>query len=236
MVNRLRKLSLFAIVLSLVGCNGRYSILDPAGPHAEAIMWIWWGMFTVGTIVLIGVCSLWWYAIRKSHKNYTENESKRVTNRLVVIGGIGLPVVCITALLAFGIPAGHSMLPWPNEKVIIVNVHARQWFWEVSYPNQGIQLTDEIFIPAGVPVDIHVTSEDVIHSFWVPRLSGKIDAIPGRTNILRLQGDKPGSYGGQCAEYCGLAHTKMKFEVNVMPENEYENWVTQHGMKKGARE
>ncbi|NMH59386.1 cytochrome c oxidase subunit II [Alteromonas sp. MYP5] len=227
---------ILAITLSLSGCNGRYSILDPAGPHAQAVMWLWWGMLIVGSLVLFGVCAIWWYAMRKPHKKYSEDEVKGVTNRLVVLGGIALPVACITVLLGFGIPIGHSMLPWPSEQAIKVEVHAKQWLWEVHYPAQNIQLQDKIVIPAGVPIDIHVSSEDVIHSFWVPRLGGKMDAIPGRTNVLRLLGDKPGTYGGQCAEYCGLAHTKMKFEVSVLAEREFSLWVSQQQKEQASSE
>ncbi|MBT0586195.1 cytochrome c oxidase subunit II [Alteromonas oceanisediminis] len=233
MLNRLDKLFILTIALSLAGCNGGYSILDPAGPNANAVRWLWWGMFSVGSLVLIGVCALWWYAMRKPHKDYSPYDVKRITNRLVLMGGIGLPVVCISVLLVFGIPAGHNMLPWPSERTITINVHAKQWLWEVSYPDHHIQLTDEIYLPASTPVNIEITSEDVIHSFWVPRLGGKMDAIPGRTNVLRLFGDKPGSYAGQCAEYCGLAHTKMKFVVHVLPENEFATWLSQQQRSTG---
>ncbi|MCW8107862.1 cytochrome c oxidase subunit II [Alteromonas ponticola] len=226
------KLASPAVAISLLGCNGHYSILDPAGPNAQKVMWLWWGMFIVASIVLLGVCAVWWYAMKKPHKDYTAKEVRGLTNRLVIVGGIGLPVVCIAALLGFGIPAGHSMLPWPNEQTIKINVHAKQWLWEVSYPAHRIQLQDKVILPAGIPVDIQVTSEDVIHSFWVPRLGGKIDAIPGRTNVLRLQGDKPGVYGGQCAEYCGFAHAKMKFEVTVLPEQEFTQWLAAQQREK----
>ena len=92
-----------------------------------------------------------------------------------------------------------------------------------------IELTDEIHIPVDTPIDIHVTSADVIHGFWVPRLGGKIDAIPGHTNIVRLQADEVGEFGGQCAEYCGLSHAKMHFKVIAHSAEKFDAWLVQQG-------
>ena len=102
---------------------------------------------------------------------------------------------------------------------------ARQWQWEVSYPDTGVRLRDELHIPAGAAVDLHLTSEDVIHSFWVPRLGGKLDMFPGRTNVLRLQADEPGLYYGQCAEFCGTGHAHMKFTVRAHAPDEFDAWL-----------
>lgn len=214
-----------ASLLMLTGCSGQYSTLDPAGPSAQSVAWIWWGMLIVSTLVLLGVCSLWLYAIKRRTREYSNAEAQRIQNRWVVAGGIGLPVVAMTVLLAFGIPVGHQMQPWPNDNTLKIEVHAKQWYWEVSYPQYGIQLTDEIYMPTDTPVDFQVTSDDVIHAFWVPRLGGKIDAIPGRTNVVRLEANKAGRYGGLCAEYCGQAHAFMQFEVVALSKDEFENWV-----------
>lgn len=93
--------------------------------------------------------------------------------------------------------------------------HAQRWNWSFSHPEGDQVFEDILHIPAGEPVDIAVTSEDVIHSFWVPRLGGKIDAIPGHTNVIRIEADEPGTYWGICAEYCGEGHDGMRFQVEA---------------------
>ncbi|MCU7556034.1 cytochrome c oxidase subunit II [Alteromonas sp. ASW11-19] len=227
-MNRLTECGVLSSALLLVspGYGAPLSILDPAGPAAKDIVAVWWAMFWGGTLVLLVVTGLWLYAIFRRQRDYDEQGTKRVLRTMVYTGGIGLPTVSIVLLLVFGIPSGHSMLPWPGDDTLRINVHARQWAWEVHYPDEDLHFTDEIHLPAGTPVDIYVTSEDVIHGFWVPRLGGKIDAIPGKTNVIRLQADKPGEYGGQCAEYCGQSHAFMHFKVVAHSETGFKSWLT----------
>ena len=131
-----------------------------------------------------------------------------------------------------GALADPALWPWLDRSMkalnaaapLRVDVTARQWAWGLHYPGSGVRLTNELRVPVGRPVDIHVRSDDVIHSFWVPRLGGKIDAIPGRTNVVRLQADQAGTFRGQCAEFCGLNHAHMVMSVIAMPQDEYERW------------
>lgn len=184
-------------------------------------------MVGFASVTLIAVVSLWLYALRRRPRQWSQEQARRVHNRWIIGGGLVLPVTSITLLLAFGIPIGHRMLPLPlaDSEVVRIDVTARQWWWDVSYPDSGIRLRDELHIPAGTPVDLHLTSDDVIHSFWVPRLGGKLDMLPGRTNVLRLQADEPGLYHGQCAEFCGIGHAHMKFTVRAHAPNEYAAWL-----------
>ncbi|WP_235991239.1 cytochrome c oxidase subunit II [Halopseudomonas xiamenensis] len=209
------------------GCSGPYSALDPAGPSAAGAAGLWWAMVGFATVTLIAVVSLWLYALRRRPRQWSQEQARRVHNRWIIGGGLVLPVTSITLLLAFGIPIGHRMLPLPlaDSEVVRIDVTARQWWWDVSYPDSGIRLRDELHIPAGTPVDLHLTSDDVIHSFWVPRLGGKLDMLPGRTNVLRLQADEPGLYHGQCAEFCGIGHAHMKFTVRAHAPSEYAAWL-----------
>ena len=140
-----------------------------------------------------------------------------------------MPTIAIALLLAFGIPIGHSMLPLPLKQgqPLHINVKAHQWYWQFSYPDNDIQLVDEIHIPVNTPVDFHITSEDVIHSFWLPRLGGKVDAIPGRTNVLRIEVAQTGEYRGHCAEFCGRDHAFMQFKVIAHTDKEFEEWLQQ---------
>lgn len=219
------------MALFLTGCEGPYSILDPGGPAAFTAAWLWWAMFLVAVLVMIGVFTLWGYAILRQPEDREENELRRLHNRWIIAGGLILPLSCITALLAFGIPAGHSMLPLaPDDgEAFVVRVTGHQWWWEVEYPDDDIRLQNEIHIPAGQPIDVHITSADVIHSFWVPRLAGKLDAIPGHRNVLRIQADEAGEYRGLCAEFCGLNHAHMRFTVIAHSDDDFEQWLSEAG-------
>ena len=183
-------------------------------------------MFAVFSLVLLVVVGLWLYAMGRDPGTLDAAQARRVHRRWIIGGGILLPLGCITVLLAFGIPMGHSMLPLPpaQGEALEIHVTAHQWRWEVRYPEAGIALRDELHIPAGRPVDIHLSSADVIHSFWVPRLGGKLDAIPGRTHVLRLQADAPGVYRGQCAEFCGSGHAHMQFRVIAHTADDFRAW------------
>ncbi|WP_205665155.1 cytochrome c oxidase subunit II [Caldimonas tepidiphila] len=210
----------------LGGCEGVQSTLHPAGPAARAISWLWWGMFAAFTAISIGVVALWLHAQRRRARDWSEEEARRAGRRFVVAGGLLLPGISVAVILAFGIPIGNRLLPQPlaagaPEPLRIV-VTARQWQWEVRYPETGEVLFDELHLPAGRPADVQVRSEDVIHSFWVPRLHGKIDAVPGRTHVVRLLAEAPGEMGGQCAEFCGRDHAHMVLAVRVHPAEVFE--------------
>jgi cytochrome c oxidase subunit II len=189
---------------------------------------MWWWLFGYFGLVLLAVIALWLYALRREPGNPKPEQTTRIERRWLIGGGLILPTASITAVLAFGIPMGHNMLPLPpadGQPVLRIEVHARQWHWEVYYPDSGVRLVDELHIPAGRPVDVHLTSGDVIHSFWVPRLAHKLDAIPGRTNVLRIEADAPGSYRGHCAEFCGIGHAHMAFVVHAHAPQEFSDWL-----------
>ncbi|WP_200930605.1 cytochrome c oxidase subunit II [Pseudorhodoferax sp. Leaf274] len=206
---------LSAIAL-LAGCStaGPLSALDPAGPGAAPIARVWWAMFWGGMALTVAMTGLALYAALRRRAG-----TPRVSaNALLVGGGLLLPGAVIAALLLWGMRAGHALLPLPGAApVFTVEVTARQWQWDARYPQHPTapSATNRIDIPAGQPVDVHVRTADVIHGFWVPRLGGKIDAIPGRTNVIRLQADAPGVYRGVCAEYCGTGHARMPMEVHA---------------------
>jgi cytochrome c oxidase subunit 2 len=231
MVRSLKKpflFSTFTINFLLSGCSGSYSILDPAGPSATIAAWLWWLMFCLFTLVLIVVTVLWGYAMtRKPKQELSTSQANTIQNRWIIGGGVILPAVSIAVILFFAIPAGQKMLliPSASQTLLQIDVKGRQWQWDISYPGTGIQLANQLHIPAGIPVAMHLSTADVIHSFWVPRLGQKLDVIPGRTNILRLQADKPGIYRGQCAEYCGLEHAHMTFTVIAHTQENFNFWL-----------
>ena len=116
-------------------------------------------------------------------------------------------------------PAASSAPP------LAVHLTGQQWWWQVEYPDAQVVAANEVHVPAGVPVHLTVTSRDVIHSFWVPQVTGKVDLIPGKVNALTLRADQPGVYRGLCGEFCGLQHARMHFRLIVDPPDEFARWL-----------
>jgi cytochrome c oxidase subunit 2 len=137
-------------------------------------------------------------------------------------------VVTLTALLTYGVWVMRAdIAPAATPPQLRIEVSGELWWWRIAYIDwrgHRIAGANEIRIPVGREVEFILTSPDVIHSFWVPKLGGKLDMIPGRTNTLRLTADQPGVHRGQCAEYCGGAHARMAFEVIAMPAQEFDSW------------
>ncbi|WP_223111528.1 cytochrome c oxidase subunit II [Billgrantia pellis] len=208
------------------------SILDPTGPAARSQFWVWWAMLIVTVVVSLGVYALWLYTFRRRHQpQRTPREEQRVMLRWVLGGGVLLPVLSIVALLIFAAPTGRGMLPLPlattdPERIEVIG---HQWWWEVRYPGEegepDVVTANRLVMPAGEPVDFRVTSEDVIHAFWIPRLGGKRDMVPGRFSTIRLEADAPGVFGGQCAEFCGAQHTGMQLHVEALERDDYDAWL-----------
>lgn len=203
----------------LAGCaDGPMSTLDPAGPGAELIARVWWVMAVASVVILAGVVALALLAVYRR-----PDRRPQASSRLYIIGGgLVFPAITLVLLLAYGIHSGHALLPLPSGRdVFRVEVRGHQWWWEVRYPDvegETLHAANELHIPAGRPVDVHVSTEDVVHSFWIPRLGGKIDAIPGRTNVIRLEASGPGTFRGQCAEFCGAQHSRMALHVEAHDE------------------
>lgn len=199
---------------------------------ARDVALVWWGMLSAFTLVLVGVVGLWLYAFRRGPRPEREPaEERRIARRWVLGGGILLPGATIAALLAWGVPAGRGMLPLPlpgGDAPLVIEVTGHQWWWEVRYPHaegDEVVTANQLVMPVGEPVDFHVTGADVVHAFWVPRLGGKIDMIPGRTNRIRLQADETGTFGAQCAEFCGTQHAHMQLHVEAVPREAFEAWL-----------
>lgn len=141
--------------------------------------------------------------------------------------GVWFSLAILTGMLVAGVATGERLLP--KEDAVEVQGHARQWAWTFTQPGPDgtpVQTEGELHIPAGRPVAVYLTSEDVIHSFWVPRLAGKMDAIPGRTNILQIEAAEPGIYRGRCAEFCGIGYASHTFTVIAHPADEWPASIT----------
>lgn len=232
-------LALLPAVLALAGCEGVQSALEPQGPEAGRIALLADVLFAGAAAILLLVVVLTGLAL------YGPPALRRrlAVHRLVVIGGIVFPVVTVSVLLVYGLllmrvgaddpgraataaagaPAGEG-----GGAPIRIAVIGEQWWWRVVYQEadgRSFETANEIRIPVGRTIELELSSADVIHSFWVPKLAGKLDMIPGRTNRMRLAADTPGVSRGQCAEYCGGAHALMAFEVVALPEAEFASWL-----------
>ena len=201
-------------------------VLDPAGPFASSITVLSWILFAIGAAVLALVLAALWVAFAGPDSL----RSRLGGTRVVWLAGIALPLVVLTALLIYGLTLTRSLRTGTQPSDIKVRVTGEMWWWRVAYldPEGGVAMMDanEIHIPVGRAVTVELESSDVIHSFWVPRLSGKIDMVPGRRNVLRMQADAPGVYAGQCAEYCGGAHALMGFMVVAHDPEDYARLMT----------
>lgn len=201
----------------LSGCTGPLSTLDPAGPAAGGIARLWWGMLVAGGVILAAVTVLFLLACFAPARF----AGLRV-RPFILTWGVGVPMVGLTLLLILALREGEGAL-FRQADPLVVEAEAAQWGWRFRYPTlRGApELTDRLILPVGRVVEIHVESRDVIHSLWVPQLGGKIDAIPGRVNRIRLLADRPGQFGGICAEYCGIGHAAMRFEAEALPPADF---------------
>ena len=208
------------------GCKDVQSVLVPKGPGAAQIAQLSWIMFAFAAVVLIIVEVASWFAIRGSDAV----RARLAATTAVLVGGAAFPVLTLTVLLGYGVWLTHANVRPPgDENAVRIEVVGEQWWWRVAYPQpdgRSVASANEIRIPAGRAVDFVLTSTDVIHSFWVPNLGGKVDMIPGRTTQLRLVADQPDVFRGQCAEFCGGPHALMAFEVVAMNAVGFDAWIT----------
>jgi cytochrome c oxidase subunit 2 len=211
-------LSTFVILL-LTGCHPdhRQSMLHPAGEAANKVYWLWWVLLAITTFVFLYTMALAGIAVFRK-------PSGPLGNKFIAGLGIFIPAGVLTAILVLSVDSQVALMAPPTANQT-VRVTGHLYWWEVEYPQHGIIDANEIHIPTGERVLIELTSRDVIHSFWVPNLNGKMDLLPNKVTRFWLAADQPGVYRGQCAEYCGAQHAKMAFEVVAVPPEEFAAWV-----------
>ncbi|QGZ56928.1 cytochrome c oxidase subunit II [Paraburkholderia acidiphila] len=199
------------LVAALTACAGPLSTLSPSGPAAASIAGLWWVMLAGAAVLFALVLALFFLVILRPGWG-----SAVPPARWIVLGGLVLPAVILIPLIGYALYAGERLLPLPGRTAPRIEAIAQQWSWTFRYPDAGgLETKNVLHLPAGTPVDIVVTSEDVVHAFWIPRLAGKIDAIPGHETRLRVEADQPGQYEGLCNQFCGLGHAGMHFAVIV---------------------
>jgi cytochrome c oxidase subunit 2 len=206
------------------------SALDPQGQAAANIATLWWIMFWLGTAVFVLVTALLLLIVFTHRRRgpYMEPDLRAPEHRSWLLwGGIIFPAVLLSTTLFFTLRTHIALAFPPTPAPLTIEVIGHRWWWEVRYPEQEITTANEIYIPAGQAVNLRLATADVIHSFWVPELNGKMDMIPGRTNTLWLHADEPGIYRGLCTEFCGIQHAKMQYMVVAVPPAEFAAWVEQ---------
>lgn len=226
-----------ANVLLLSSCGGNPSdsvfirtpsMLAPQGPVAARIADLSWFMIILGSLIFIGVLVYLAYAIWGSRGYDLEEELKRpnLGSNIVLTWGVGFTSLVLVVLFGLNISTMRANNDLSNgEEGLVIDVIGRQWWWEVQYPQHEFETANEIRIPVGQPVTLRLSTKDVIHSFWLPQLSGKLDMVPNKVNELTLIADETGEYWGECAEFCGTQHGKMKLMVIVQSEEEFAAWV-----------
>ncbi|HWE34178.1 MAG TPA: cytochrome c oxidase subunit II [Solirubrobacteraceae bacterium] len=212
----------------LAGC-GKQSILSTHSPQAHNIALLWWWMLGAAAIVFFGAAGMLIVAwLRRGAPGLPLlGERENVNEGMVLLFGIGIPVVALVALFAASdvYLVGQTSPPSPSSTAMTIDVIGHQWWWEVHYPQTGAVTANEIHIPVDTRVNVVATSADVIHSFWVPALNRKIDMIPGRRNRLLLYSTRVGEYRGQCSQFCGLQHANMAMEVFVQTPSAFRAWL-----------
>lgn len=229
---RLRLLGLTALFTFLCACGGPQNTLDPAGPAAHNISTLSWIVYMIFLVVAVIMWALLiWVALRR-RGTLAEHEPIDVGGGQdwIITGGFAIPFVILITIFVLGLKTLSAFPVHDGGHVTPeIRVTGHRWWWQLDYlgasPDHSFTSANEIHIPVGRPVDIELMSADVIHSFWVPRLHGKEDLIPGQPNAIRIQADQPGIYQGQCAEFCGAQHANMRLVVVAEPEAAYQSWI-----------
>jgi cytochrome c oxidase subunit 2 len=207
------------------GCNSNQAITNPATGPAREINTLWWAMFAGAMVVFGAVVGLLVLAFVRRRRADAPSHDDRGPYMVIIGGGLAAPIVLLAILFGFVIHVMPATSAPPGPTKLTIRVIGHQWFWEVRYHGTPAITANEIHIPAATPVDVRVTTADVIHSFWVPRLNRKIDMIPGKLNRIELDAPHPGVYRGQCSEFCGLGHAQMAFDVIVQPPDQFRAWL-----------
>jgi cytochrome c oxidase subunit 2 len=215
----------------LSGCatNAAQDTFQPKGPNAEMIHDLNLIVFPIAGIVGVIVLAFAGYIFLKFRDRGQAIPAQSHGKPVVEITLTVIPALILTVVGVFTFRTIFDLAETQDTELII-NVTGQQWWWEYDYPiqdgiDQPIITSGQLVIPVGTKVLLRETSRDVIHSYWIPALNGKKDAVPGRIHLLRLEADKPGIYAGQCTEFCGLSHANMRMEAVALSKEDFAKWV-----------
>jgi cytochrome c oxidase subunit II len=227
---------LFGLLCSfLVGCSSvgvtTSSVFNPASPNARATVQLFNFVYIIEAVFFVIVEVGLVYAMLRFSRNQGKGLPKQVYgNAFLVITWTVIPAIFLGIIFFVSLSTLNTVMSTPPQSSLTgaplqVKVIGHQWFWEFDYPAENIVTANEMVVPVGTLVNLDIQSIDVIHSYWVPELGGKIDAIPGVTNQIHFQVDKTGTFVGQCAEFCGADHAQMRMTVVVKSPADYAAWV-----------
>jgi cytochrome c oxidase subunit 2 len=221
---------LLVVALVATGCSVKYpqSALSPVGKTAKEADSLWNLVFGIAVVIFFLVEGVLVFALLKFRQRPDREPAQFHGNtKLEVI----LTIIPALILAGIGVPTVKTIFDIAQRptgsNVINVTVTGHQFWWQFEYPQQHIMTANELHMPTGTPVYLSLKGADVIHSFWVPALSGTQDVVPGHVNHLMFETDKPGVYLGQCKEFCGLSHANMRVRVFVQTPAAYRTWVAQ---------
>ena len=227
-----RTLALPALALAflLAGCGDSslpQDALDPEGPVARQVHDLAMPVFAVAGLVFILVEGLIVYsAFRFRRRSDDESPVQVHGNVRAELGWTIAPAVVLVVVGIFTVGSVIDLDRIPKgSEVVNVTVTGHQWWWEYEYPDERVVTANELHIPTRTQIAITLRSDDVIHSFWPPKLAGKIDVIPNRENHMVINADHPGTYYGQCAEFCGVSHANMRLRVVAHEPADFRTWV-----------
>lgn len=229
-MNRIRRAERAVPIATLVAaCRPAMSMFDPATASAARVTHFTWVMIGLAAVIFVIVAGLLAATVLRSRRRdpHTVDVTPR-GNGWVIVGGAVLPALVLAGLFVAAMQSMGMRSVRGRAPALTIEVTGHQWWWEVEYQDslegRWFKTANEIHVPVGQTVRILLRSADVIHSFWVPNLQGKLDAIPGYENDLRLTVARPGTYRGQCAEYCGLQHANMAFTVVADDSMAFRRW------------
>lgn len=220
--HRSRTLLVAVAAAMLTGCSLE-GAMAPRGLGADVQNGLWWYMFWLGGGIFVGWLALFGYGmVRTPRADATAEHEARVHRRFIVGGGVLLPAIALGSLFVYDLVSLNAL---PSGDDVVIDATGYQFWWEFAYDEPGFTTANEMYIPTGTDVHVRLHTDDVIHSFWVPQLSGKRDMIPGRVNELTLHAREPGRYLGECTEFCGIQHANMRFAVVAVTPDEYQAWL-----------
>ena len=230
---------LVSLVLQTAALDpGKHSALHPVAAQGRAIEWLYWIIFwicfTVFVLLMASLAraSLGTYSgTQREPLPLVEDEAGDRRASWVIGSVIGITTLTLFVVLILSVFTGKKVQGVESNNGVTIQVKGHQWWWEVIYPNsqadQTVTTANEIHVPTGERVVIVTSSQDVIHSFWAPNITGKRDLIPGYSSAFSFQIDSPGIYHGQCAEFCGLQHAHMGFSIIAEPPDQFLAWQQQ---------
>jgi cytochrome c oxidase subunit II len=209
------------------------SYLHTYGPAGDPITRLGWGLGIISIVVMAVIAVLLLGALFRPRTKRASDDAQLAVGRegggmAWIYIGVGVSTAVLIICMGWTLVTSANVFHPPRTPALTVQVVATQWWWGLRYtsadPSRTFNTANEIHIPVGQPVRFELASSDVIHSFWVPQLGGKMDVIPGQTNVTWLEADKPGVYRGQCAVFCGAEHARMALEVIADAPVDFRAW------------